>query len=390
MDVLLVVLDDLWVGDVTPTLMPNLIAFGGTARIFTRCYSMPVCSQSRACLTYGRYGRTLGIIGGMDSNAGPEPLSGLSTLAGELRAAGYATALIGKWHGGRNPFEPTRTPPYDGAPFARGFSSWLAGTPDNVDDFYAWPRVDQIGDQPIELTNETTYATAAHVVAAADWWESHEGNPRFMQVSLNAPHGPYHFPPADELGGFVSTASSLNRRMYESEIRSADWAINELVTTVGPDTVVVVVGDNGTPNNARAPGQQANKVKATCYEGGVRVPLAIRSPSYQAGMSDRLCHIVDIPATLMVAAGLAVPPDWDGRSLTLTARPTALSEAQDGASGGGHLVRAAMTGRYKLLRTDDDPEEFYDLQLDPSELSPVPPQQQDPSILAALRGILYG
>ncbi len=383
-DLLFVILDDLWIGDVTPTLMPNLTAFSG-ARIFTHCYSMPVCSQSRACMLYGKYGRTLGIIAGMDSTVGPEPAAGEATVAQLLSDAGYLTALVGKWHGGRNPLD---TPAgCIGAPAARGFQRWLAGTRDNIDDFYDWERI----DDDVVMAHETTYVTAAQVLAAQDWWETEAGGaPRFLQVSLSAPHGPYNFPPADELGGFVSTAATLNRRKYESEIRSADWAFGELLATVGADTTVIVVGDNGTPNNARAPGQQANKVKATCYEGGIRVPLAIRSPKYPPGFSDRLCHITDIPATILATVGIDVPSDWDGRSLTLTARTTALSEAQDGASGGNHLVRAAMTHDYKLLRTDDDPEELYHLLTDPTELIPL--SLTDPanaSILATLRAQLY-
>jgi arylsulfatase A len=391
-DILFVIFDDLWIGDVTPTLMPNATAFAATggARTFTHCYSMPVCSQSRACMLYGKYGRNLSppIIGGMDSSAGPEPDSDMETVATLLQDNGYQTCLVGKWHGGRNPFNASSL--YVGAPQARGFQSWVAGTPDNIDDFYSWPRVDDEG-AGVALTTETQYATAAQLAAAQGWWETADSSPRFMQVSFSAPHGPYNFPPTNELNGFVSTAHALNRQKYESEIRSVDWAFGELLATVGSDAVVVCVGDNGTPNNARAPGQQANKVKATCYEGGIRVPLAVRSPKYPSGTSDRLCHIVDIPATLLVAAGITVPSGWDGRSLTLSARTTALSEAQDGASGGGHLVRAAMTSQYKLLRTDSDPEELYNLLTDPTEVAPLSlTAPANASILATLREVLDG
>ena len=384
-DLLFVILDDWGIIDCTPTLTPNIYAFGttGGARTFTRTYSMPICSQSRACMTFGRYGRTLGIIEGMSPFNGPEPDANESTLATEFADAGYDTALIGKWHLGRNPLDIASE--FIGAPQVRGFNDWLAGSPENLDDFFDWLRVDNEAE-----TQETVYATAAQVDAALGWWASAgDSIPRFMQVSLNSPHGPYHFPPADELGGFVSAAATQNRKKYESEIRSADWAFGQLLAAVGPSTVVCVVGDNGTPVNARAPGQDPSHLKATCYEGGIRVPMAIRS-GYPAGATDRLVHVVDIPATLLTLAGCAVPGGWDGMSLTGPARTTCLSEAQLGLSGNNAWVRAAMTKRYKLLRTNDEPEEFYDLLLDPNELTKLPlTDAAHAATLATLRGVLY-
>lgn len=390
LDILFVVFDDMSAIEVEPITMPALYGLGttGGARVYRRCYSMPVCSQSRACMLYGKYGRHLvpPIIGGMGSLLGPEPASGDVTVAQLLRDADYDTALIGKWHGGRNPLGWT-TPAYLGAPEARGFDFWRAGVADNLDDWNLWERVE---DDAVSTSSE--YVGLAQLQAALEWWSSHE-SPRFMQVSLSLPHGPYHFPPADELGGFVSVAPSLNRQKYESEKRAADWAFAQLLATVGPSTAVVIVSDNGSPDNARPPGSQPGRNKATAYEGGVRVPMAIRHPSLTPSYTDRLVHIVDIPATLLSMAGLEVPSDWDGKSLTGAARSQALVEAQDGASGGGHLVRAALldvgASHWKLLRTDTRPEELYHLSTDPGEHTPL--SLNDPEtawILANLRAQL--
>jgi arylsulfatase A-like enzyme len=317
---------------------------------------------------------------------GPEPDASVPTLASLLKAAGYATSLVGKHHLGRKPGNESGDTAYIGAPQARGFDRWLAGTPENVDDFSNWPRVD---DET--LTQSTEYVTAAQVAAALDWIASTAG-PKFIQVSLTAPHGPYNFPPADELGGFTSSATSLNRQKYECEIRSADWAFGQLLAALPAGTIVAVVGDNGTPENARAPGQQIGKLKATCYEGGIRVPLAIKS-QYPAGTTDRLVHIADIPATLLALAGVSVPNDWDGKSLIGPPRASCLSEATLGLSDNFDLVRAAMIvspHHYKLLRKNDDPEELYNLDSDPGELTKL--SLTDPAnaaVLATLRAILY-
>lgn len=383
-NILFVILDDWGIVDCTPTLTPQIYAFGATggARTFVRTYSMPICSQSRACMLFGKYGRTIGIIEGMSPYNGPEPDDNTTTLAMELMVAGYETCLVGKWHLGRNPVDPSTL--YIDAPNARGFNHWIAGTPENIDDFNSWPRVDDETQ-----STSTEYVTQAQVTAALGWWAA-TSSPKFMQVSLTAPHGPYNFPPADELGGFTSGATTLNRRKYESEIRSADWAFGQLLAAVDSNTVVVVVGDNGTPDNVPAPGQDPNRLKSTCYEGGIRVPLAIRS-GYPAGTTDRLVHIVDIPATILTLAGCAVPSDWDGETLTGPARSTCLAEAQLGLGGSSAIVRAAMTKRYKLIHNEGQAEELYDLQVDPTELTKLSlTDPKNAAILATLRSVLSG
>ncbi len=380
-NILLVTFDDLGVYEVTPTLMPNYTAFVGTggARAYTRCYSMPVCSQSRACLTFGKYGRTLGIIGPMGVDNGPEPPAYAETLPELLRAAGYETCLVGKWHLGRNPLELPLG--YLGAPQARGYEWWLAGTPSNVDSYTSWLRVD--GE---EVTQETNYLTIEQVTAATAWWSTTQG-PKFMHVALNAPHGPYHFPPASLLGGFTSSASTQNRQKYECMIRSADWALGQILEAVGANAAVFVTADNGTPPNASA-GLEYHGYKGTTYEGGVRVPMAVRS-QFGGGTSDRLMHLVDIPASILSLVGIAKPSGWDSSSLYAPARETCLSEAAVNATG--ETWAAAMTKRYKLIQNALGEEEFYDLQVDPLEESPL--DASDPlyaSTVATLSAVLYG
>lgn len=378
-NVLLVTFDDLGIYEVTPTLMPNYTAFvgAGGARAYTRCYSMPVCSQSRACMLFGKYGRTLGIIGPMSTQNGPEPSISTDTLAGLLQFEGYHTCLIGKWHLGRNAMDVGLG--YLGAPESRGFDWWLAGTPDNPESYTNWTRVD--GD---EITQETAYLTTEQVATATAWWGATSG-PKFMQVSMSAPHGPYHFPPSDLLGGFVSTAVTQNRKKYESMVRSADWAFGQILAAVGPDTVVVATADNGSPPNAH-PDLPHHDWKGTTYEGGIRVPLAIRS-QFGGGTSDRLVHLVDLPGSILSLVGADIPADWDSSSLYTPARETCISEAF--ANSTGELWSAAMTKRYKLVRPHVGPEELYDLNLDQYEQLPL--DKDDPfyaSTLATLRAAL--
>ena len=378
-DVLLVVLDDLGTVDVNATLTPNLSAFvnSGGARAYTRCYSMPLCSQTRASLLFGKYGRTLGIVDAMTVLNGPEPGIEEPTLPNILQDNGYATCLVGKWHVGRNPADTSLQ--YLGAPEVRGFGWWLAGTPSNVDNYWNWLRVDD------DVTSqETNYLTIEQVESAIAWWSATSG-PKFMQVSLNAPHGPYHFPPSELLGGFTSSAITQNRQKYECQIRSADWAFSEILSAIGSDTVVIVVGDNGTPQNTPGTSQAGLSLKGTCYEGGIRVPLAIRS-QFGGGVSDRLVHVVDIPGSILSVAGIQRPQSWDASTLYGPARTACLSEAMND----GVLWRAAMTKRYKLLRRDSAPEELYDLQVDPTEQNKL--DLNDPlyaSTLQTLRGVLY-
>lgn len=385
-DVLMVVADDLWVGDLSDEVAPVLWGLAEESRVYTRCYSHPVCWQSRASLLWGVYGRHFepAIVEAMGVQSGPEPGEGVVTMPGLLQQAGYETCLVGKWHCGRRPGEPSGPMAYMGAPQARGFGAWRAGAPSNLGSWtQPWTRVD--GDV---ITQESEYATVAQVEAGIEWWSAIGHEPRFLQVSLSAPHPPFHAPPDELLGGYVPGPGPLARQNYERMVRSVDWAVGRLLEAVGEETVVVFTADNGCP--ILPPGMPDGHKKGTTFEPGIRVPLSIRKPGLTPGYNGtRLVHVVDVPATILELAGVEVPSGWDGMSLFGPGRADALSEAvmvDDGIEV--HDVAAVIDDPPMKLRVvDGGPEELYDLAADPQELVLLPTDVETPE-LVRLRGVL--
>jgi arylsulfatase A-like enzyme len=180
--------------------------------------------------------------------------------------------------------------------------------------------------------------------------------------------------------------------MFEAMVMSVDTVLGQIGSVIDlRDTYVILLGDNGTPPNAAHPGQQANELKTTVFEGGVHVPFLVAGPGVTPGVSHALVSVVDVLPTAAELLGVAVPPGLDGRSLVpLFRSPSAqvrehvfvAYEEVRGLLTFRH--RAVIQQRYKLRRLNAA-EEFYDLALDPAEDVPLAPGGLDPAVVAGLR-----
>lgn len=381
-NLVLVVLDDVIADDLESTSRaPNWHDLQALGTEYRNAYAMPVCSQSRACLLFGRYGRDLGITRAMSGADGPEPPADAQTLPGLLRQeAGYATALVGKWHLGRHPVSLTSI----GAPLGRGYDRWLAGSIDNLDSYTAWQRHEDC--QPPVL--EHGYATQVQMDAARAWWTATRW-PKFMHIALAAPHAPFHNPPAELLEGYAPSAGlTVNRQRYLKMIRSADWALGQLRTFPGMEnSLVCVVSDNGTPQNATGVGQDPGRVKTTTYEDGVRIAMAWYGPGVAAAAEDHhLTHLVDVPHAFLVAAGVAPPLHWGG--MDPIKRTHAISEAT--LEDGTHERAIITSTGFKLRRTGSGPEELFYLHEDPFESTNLVAHPDHAKLVVELRRLLLG
>jgi arylsulfatase A-like enzyme len=425
-DIMVIVLDDLVEADMNASRTPHWIAFRNQSRRFTNAYSHPKCSQSRASMEFGLHNRhittNIGItLSEYNPFTGPEPLAAQATLTQLIQAAGYLPELIGKWHLGRNPVTGAANPL--GAPQVRGYSHWRAGAPENLITGYTnWARVDDLVG-----TTEPDYATIAQVEEAAGRWAS-MAKPKFMMYAGAAPHAPSHVPPASILEGYVSDglpgsgAQTSDRQNYERQIRSADWAIGQLLSLQGMnDALVIILADNGRPvfGGLSVGGvlEDTTRLKGTAYDLGCRVPLAIRGPTtlVQPGSDARLVHIVDLPVTLLARVGIAKPSGWDGfdmlASQTANVRTSALMESFDNATneeeqGAVGYGAGNVAAGYKLVRhttahpADPTFDELYNLATDPTETAthngPHGPTQPglnlttNATIANALRAVIDG
>ena len=291
---------------------PHLDALANAGVRFTNGYvSGPYCSPTRAGLLTGRYQTRFGheFNPGGDSPATPKglPLSE-KTIADRLKAAGYTTGLVGKWHLGN-------TPEY--RPLERGFDEFF-GFLGGARSY--WP--DQgapilRGDKPVE---EKEYLTDAFGREAVDFIERHRESPFFLYLAFNAVHTPMHATD-DRLKEFASI-SDPKRRTYAAMMSAMDDAIGDVLAKVKErgledNTLVFFISDNGGP---RLQGTTVNGSenaplrgsKRTTLEGGVRVPFFVKWPGkIPAGETFEQPAIqLDFLPTALAAAGVETSPEW--------------------------------------------------------------------------------
>jgi len=385
-DVLLVGLDDVSLADITPETCPRITAFRESALDFIQAFSHPVCGQTRAGILYGAFGKALGTIadmGAFDYSLVRPPAS-WPTLASVLLAAGYDTGLVGKWHCGAPPSGSL----WELGPYERGYASWFAGSPLNLDSYTNWLRADAISNAAT-MKNETDYATGAQLEAAISWWQERQ-YPRFLHVALNAPHTPLHVIPQEYeyllAGANRPGIHSTPRAKYLAMLRTADTVFGELLDEVGPEAVVIIYSDNGTAPVAVGPGRDPERAKGTTLIGGTKVLMAGRIPEALPGITSGLQHAVDIGAAICAAVGVARPVEWDSSPLP---RTSVISEAE---FADGHLDRCVRTYAWTLRQItstgEQVTEEVYNRVDDPEEETPLSIECVPPAVLDGMRDAL--
>lgn len=275
------------------------LAHGGA--ILDAHYVQPVCSPTRAALMTGRYATRTGVY----TIVRPHAKWGLPleerTLANALQEAGYATAIIGKWHLGE--FEPAYLPT------ARGFDHQYGHYFGAIDYFshtrdgsHDWHRDDQ-------EVKEEGYST--HLIAreACRLIKAQDQTKRlFLYVPFNGVHGPLQVP---ERYTQPYAALSGNRRTLAGMTAAVDEAIGQIVAALEQaglreNTLIVFSSDNGGPNpGALSTNGNLRAGKGTIYEGGVRVCAFANWPGHiPAGVTlQEPLHVVDWFPTLVKLAG---------------------------------------------------------------------------------------
>ena len=352
-NILLIVGDDMGYADVgfhgckdIPT--PNLDALSASGVRFTSGYvTGPYCSPTRAGLLAGRYQTRFGHEFN-PSGEGGLPLTE-TTLADRLKAAGYVTALVGKWHlGGTPEFHPGK----------RGFDEFfgfLGGAHSYVQSAGILRGAEQV--------KELDYTTDAFGREAAAFIERNKGRPWFLYLAFNAVHTPMQAT-EDRLAKFAGVADG-QRRTYDAMMLAMDEAIGRVRAKVAEaglekDTLVLFISDNGGPT---MPGVTVNGArndplrgsKRTTLEGGIRVPFVVSWPGrVKPGVFDRPAIQLDLHATALAAAGAEAKPEWklDGVNLlpflegTNTGAPHAALYWRFGEQ------MAIRAGDFKLVRYD--------------------------------------
>jgi arylsulfatase A-like enzyme len=354
-----------------PPPMPNLAALAQQGVIFTRVWASPWCSPTRAQILTGRYNFRTGI--GRANTSDMPPLSMSEVILPEVFTAAfgsaYLTANLGKWHLSSNEIDPIN----------HGWRHYAGGHPDlgHLPSYFNWPKiVDGVTSiSTVYATTDTADETLSTIARARA-----EGKRYFAWTAFNAPHDPFHVPPA---GLHPTTplppAGATNRAKFAAMVEAMDTEIGRLLKAVSlTDTTVIFIGDNGTAGSVVAQPYPRAKAKGTMYEGGVRVPLivagaGVASPNRKV---TALVSVVDQFPTILALAGVdpAGVPRNDGVSLmpylrrqTHPSPRTWLYAEQFTKTFDTAWQRAARDGRFKLVKRNDGSREFYDLSSDSSE-----------------------
>ncbi|MCM2370288.1 sulfatase [Aporhodopirellula aestuarii] len=381
---------------------PHLDQLARQGLLFTDAYSAaPVCTPTRAALMTGESPARLNITnhaGGHPENfqkPGTDlitptwlrhlPLERV-TLAEQLKAAGYATGFVGKWHLSHRsrsnsntdedqPTEPELRPEHQG--FDINIGGCRFGGPPSYFSPYGIPNLegkidgeylpDRCADECIDFIKS----------AQAD------GNRPFFLCWWNySVHYPFQAP-ADLIAKYEQRKGpGVENPTYAAMIEGMDTSIGKLIDAIdqqglGEETLVIFTSDNG-PFDANV--QPLRAEKGYLYEGGIRVPMIVRWPGHvRAGTQTSTPAItMDIHATILDAANLKADPSNTPDGISLLPLLEDESELQRKSiyfhypnyafHKQNRLGSAVRSGDYKLIKYyDDDSVELYDLENDISE-----------------------
>lgn len=377
-NVVVIVADDLGYGDPgfqggkdVPT--PNL---DGLARGGTRCtngyVSCPVCSPTRAGLLTGRYQQRFGheFNPGQQLDAEARSAFGLPlseiTLANQFQKAHYKTGLVGKWHlGFSEKFQPPQRGFVESFYFLGGAHTYLPNKNGTVTDIFR-------NGQEIR---EEEYLTDAFGREGASFIERNSSNPFFLYLTFNAVHAPLDTKP-EKLEQFKHITDA-KRRSYAAMLSSLDDAVGRVLgqldkSAVAQKTLVFFLSDNGGPTQGNGSlNTPLNGVKATVWEGGIRVPFVVRWPGQvpEGKTYDSPVIALDIFATASAAAGVELPRDRIIDSVDLLPHlkgeiKTPPHEALYWRFGEQQAIRK---GDFKLLKLRNGEEHLFDLSNDLGE-----------------------
>ena len=427
-----------WYTDIPPADTPNLdqLASQGVTLRNMFC-TTPTCSPSRAVLMTGRYASEFGIydfipqpghvLFNPDKQVRLDP-DACQTFAEVLRADGYRTGLIGKWHlgdwtqSGGERFHPTH--------FGWEYFMGLTGGGTFAKD----PELEEDGD----VTVVEGFTSDILVDRAIRYMRRTDDRPFLLMVSTRAPHTPY-LPVPDEVWSRYKTSdpktpqapdldvTSIKKRMraYLASVNALDASIGHLLDEIdrlgiSHNTVVIFTSDHGynmghngiwhkgngiwaiegpvgeSRNDVR---NVSDKYRPNMYDLSLRVPAIVRWPGVvePGTVIEDTTTLLDIYPTVIEAANATHPQEATPNARSLV--PLLRNEPHDDWDQDLYAeysmlnyvvahMRCYRTPRYKLIRDYHNAgrDEFYDLMADPDENVNLI-HNQNPAIQAQVRAL---
>jgi arylsulfatase A-like enzyme len=340
---------------------PHLDALAASGMQFMHAYAnSAVCSATRTALATGRYQYRLPVgleepVAVRDVGLPPEH----ATTASVLKNAGYATALIGKWHLGS-------LPKY--GPLQSGYEHFWGFRGGGVDYYNHKSPAKQPdlwdGDVPVEEAGYMTDLLGNHAIDVLDDYA--KGNrPFLMSLHFSAPHWPWEGLTDDGEAarleakkGYLALAhyDGGTMALYREMVQRMDYQIGRIMKHLkkrglDKNTVVVFTSDNGGERFSK--NWPFSGMKGELLEGGIRVPGIVRWPGVtkKGGKSDVPILSMDFMPTFAAAAGAAIPSEFasDGMDIRPALRGQTMAERALFWRYKNHRQKAMRRGPWKYL-----------------------------------------
>ncbi len=321
-NLIVIVADDLGYADIgaqgrsKDVRTPNVDSIAANGVRFTNGYvSCPVCSPTRAGLMTGRYQQRFG----HEFNPGPNAADNFGlpldqvTLPQTLKAAGYATGMIGKWHLGFKP---------EMVPTSRGFDEFFGflGGAHVYNNVGQGKNALMRGTKPVDDTDYLTDAFAREACAFIDRHAAGD-KPFFLYLPFNAIHNPQQAP-RKYLDRFPHEKDE-KRQLMLAMLSAMDDAVGQVLQHVRDhkleeSTLIYFTSDNGGPTGGNGSRNDPLRgFKGDVFEGGIHLPQMVQWKGHiPAGKTyDKPVISLDIFPTLCSAAGVKPPENLDGVNL---------------------------------------------------------------------------
>src|SRR5579883_657048 len=414
-NVVFILADDLGWGDLSiygePNFStPNLDRLAQQGVRFTNAYSgQTVCTPTRVSFFTGRYPARLAIglkepLGSITQVSDSVGLpTDFPTIASLLKARGYETALVGKWHCGY--------PPSYG-PWNNGFDEYFGNLSGAADYFR---HVDTDGKPDLwegqEKENKTSYSkieqagylTDLYTQQAVDFINRPRQSPFYLSLHYNAPHWPFEGPDDEAISNSLIGQDNVQNWLNSGSPESYAALVGRLDDGIGrvlqaledaglaENTLVIFASDNGGERLSYF-GPLRGK-KGDLLEGGIRVPTIVRWPGVTPAnqVSEQAIITMDLTATILAATHTKPDPRYplDGQNLIPVLKgekpvyPRTLFWRFGGdSSGGTNIQKAVRSGDWKYLLRGGN-EYLYNLANDQGEQNDL--QQKYPKIFQKLR-----
>lgn len=381
-NIIYIMTDDMGYGDLScygnkNFSTPNLDKLASQGVKFVNAYAAaPVCTPTRTALMTGRYPSRLplGLLEPLRNISKDTPFGltkDIPSLGLLMKASGYETVLIGKWHLG---FKPQHSPTQNGFDYFFGIHSGGADYISHRGEKGSKPHTYDLYEND-SLAYTEGYLTELFSQKAVSFIHQQHTKPFLLMVTYNAPHWPWQGPTDVAYPDSMDFTTGGSPAVYADMMKSLDDGVGNIMKALNEshldsNTIVIFTNDNGGEIYSNTGG--LSNTKMTLWEGGIRVPAFVRWPgNIKAGTTTQQVAItMDWTATMLKAGGAKIDQNFplDGIDLmpVLTGKQKTIDRTLYWRTFQRSKHKAVREGNWKYLK-DEKGEYLFNITTDPAE-----------------------